>query len=92
MAMNKKERAEFDAAKKAAVVARALNWSEPVERDLFPKNDGNEIRGFTINTYSAEVLHALSSSIGHATSRYAPPKKTTTQRSMSMYSTELLAF
>jgi hypothetical protein len=90
MSMNKKEQAEFDAAKKAVIVARALNWSEPVERDI-PIPQGGESKGFIFNTYSAAVMYALSSSVGHATSHEGFPKKTSSQRGMSLFSTRLLA-
>lgn len=90
MSMNKKEQAEFDAAKKAVIVARALNWSEPVERDI-PVPQNGESKGFTFNIYSAEVMFALSSSANHATSRDGFPKKTSSQRPMNLFSTKLLA-
>jgi hypothetical protein len=90
MSMNKKEQAEFDAAKKAVIVARALNWSEPVERDI-PAPQNGESKGFTFNTYSTEVLFALSSWGFHATSRDGFPKKTSTQRGVNLFSTKLLA-
>lgn len=92
MAMNEKERTEFDAAKKAVVVARALNWSEPVARDLLPNNAVvGEVCGFTFNAYNGEVLYALSGTVSHATSRDDFPKRTSTQRGIAMFSTKLLA-
>jgi hypothetical protein len=92
MAMNKKEQAEFEAAKKAVIVARALNWSEPVARDVFPSSSSaGDVRGFTFNTYSNEVLYALSGAVGHATSDDKFPVKTSRQNSISMFSTKLRA-
>lgn len=94
MAMNKKEQAEFDAAKKAVFVARALNWTESVSLDV-PVPKKGETRGYVFNEMGSPpyVAHALSSTIGHATSWLdpSPPKKTTSQRPIPMYSTELLA-
>lgn len=89
MAMNKKEQAEFDAAKKAVIVARALNWSEPVARDV--RATTGYVQGFTFNAHTSEVLYGLSGTIGHATSRDNFPLKTSTQNGIAMFSTKLLA-
>ena len=91
MAMNKKEQAEFDAAKKAVIVARALNWSEPVEPNMPAPRHGEEITGYLPHAYCGTFLYARSSSIGHATSRDEMPKRTSTQNARSLYSTKLLA-
>jgi len=90
MAMNKKEQAEFDAAKKAVIVARALNWSEPVAPDV-PAPRNGEVRGFLFGRDCA--MHALSSPVSHATGWIdsEPPKQTSSQGGRSMYSTKLLA-
>lgn len=92
MSMSKKEQAEFAAAKKAVIVARALNWTEPVERDVPPPAyNQNDTLGYTFNTYDARVMYGRSSSIHHATSDSEMPQKTRSQRPLSMYSTKLLA-
>jgi len=92
MAMNKKEQAEFEAAKKAAVVARALNWTEAVEVDV-PAPKAGTTKGYLFNAASSQpcIMYCLSSTTGHATSWDQMPEKTTTQNSRSMYSTKLRA-
>mgnify|MGYP001598898564 CR=1 FL=1 len=92
MAMNKKGKVAFDTALKAVHVARALNWTDPVERDVLPPLNGTTT-GFLINAMSSQpsVLYAMSSSVSHATSLDEFPKKTTTQGCRWLYSTELLA-
>lgn len=92
MTMNKKEQAEFAAAKKAVFVARALNWTEPVECDVKVPKRG-ETRGYLFNTYNQSIMHALSNEVHHAVSYIdgAPPTKTSSQNPTEMYSTELLA-
>lgn len=92
MAMNKREQAELDAAKKAVVVARALNWSEPIAPDVPPPSHSQkDTLGFAYNAHSECVLFARSSSVHHATSYDAMPTKTNSQRALSIYSTRLLA-
>lgn len=90
MAMNKKEQAEFEAAKKAVVVARALNWSEPVDPDVPPPSSGT-VKGFVFNAFAQrpDVSYALTSSTGHATSWDDFPERTTTQGARHLYSTKL---
>ncbi len=92
--MNKKEQAEFEAAKKAVFVARALNWSEPVPRDVAVPVRGHTTGWvYNANLRSPCVMKALSSSTGHATTWESNdfPVGTSTQRGISMYSTRLLA-
>lgn len=94
MAMNKKEQAEFDAAKKAVVVARALNWSEPVEPDLPPPAPASrqpDTLGFHFNTYNGSICYVRCSSTNHEKDDSAFPERTTSQRSFPIYSTRLLA-
>lgn len=91
MSMNKKEQAEFAAAKKAVIVARALNWREPVLPDVDIPKAGGRTQGFTYNTHSATIMYAISSSVSHATGWSEFPAKTSSQRPLSMYSTKLRA-
>lgn len=91
MAMNKKEAAELAAAKKAVIVARALNWSEPVLPDVPVPKGSVETTGYLYNDHSHCVIYARSSSLYHATSWDRMPAKTTSQGSRSLYSTKLLA-
>lgn len=87
--MNKKEQAEFDAAKKAVVVARALNWTEPVAPDVPPPSWGEPLTtGYVLNTYNACVNVACSSSVSHSIGK---TDRVTSQNSRSLYSTKLLA-
>lgn len=90
MAMNKKEKAEFEAAKKAVFVARALNWTDPVAPDI-PVPLCGEARGFVVGHDC--VMHGLSTSVSHASGWIdsSPPTRTTSQGARSMYSTKLLA-
>lgn len=88
--MNKKEQAEFAAAKRAVIVARALNWSEPVLPDIEPPKSGI-VKGYIYNAHSCVIMYAISSPVSHATGWDKFPVKTSSQRPLSMYSTELLA-
>jgi len=90
MAMNKKEKAEFDAAKKAVFVARALNWTQPVYPDV-PVPKSGETTGYLFNAYNCRVMFARSSTIGHASSDEDMPTKTSRQGCRALYSTRLLA-
>lgn len=93
MAMNKKEVAELEAAKREVLIARALCWTpEPVGVDLPPPKFGElDTLGFTFNHYNGRISFGRSSSIGHATQDSGFPERTTTQRALSMYSTRLRA-
>ena len=91
MAMNKKEQAELDTAKRAVIVARALNWTSPVAPDLLVTHVMSEITGYLYNVHYATTTYARSSSIGHATSYDSTPKKITTQGSRNLYSTKTRA-
>ena len=94
MAMNKKEQAEFAAAKKAVFVARVLNWTAPVETDVPAPASGRsgETTGFLFNEHGKPcVMYAISSSVGHGTSWDEAPKKTSSQGARAMYSTRVLA-
>lgn len=87
MAMNKKEQAEFDAAKKAVIVARALNWTQPVAPDVPPPPTSSTLTtGYLFGSYGVEL--SCSSSINHARGK---TDRTNSQGPRRLYSTKLLA-
>lgn len=94
MAMNKKEKAEFEAAKKEALVNRALRWSDVVSRDVAPPAGGALERaiGYDFNEYSVETFRAWTSCVSHGKGH---PEKgqwlSGSQRPRSLYSSPLLA-
>ena len=95
MAMNKREKAHLEEVERAcaekveALEARlALRFTGPVEEDVLPPDDMSLNVGFTFNLYRREVAASCSSCISHSTHSST---ETTTQRSISMFSTELLA-
>ena len=100
MAMNKAEKAALELAQNELAVAYALRWSDlkRIEPDVPPPKTGSSLDalsvGWTYNSYSGCVMPACSSSIDHAIGRAGdktPPKKTTSQHAISLYSTEVLA-
>lgn len=88
MAMNKKEQAEFEAMKRALIMARALNWTAKVDPDIAPPKSGGLTTGYLINAHNGTVDVGCSSSVFHGRGQI---NKTTTQRPVWLYSTRLLA-
>ena len=98
MAMNKKERAAFDAALNEARVLGALRWTFPVEKDVMRPDGsiGAHTEGWDINstsTYSAVAFKAWSESCSHGTGDFPIGNKyrSASQGGVSLYSTKLLA-
>lgn len=100
MAMNKAEKAALELAQNELAVAYALRWSDlkRIEPDVPPPKNGGSLDalsvGWTYNSYSGCVMPACSSSINHAIGHFGdktPPKRTTSQRAIHLYSTEVLA-
>lgn len=98
MAMNKKEQAAFDALREELRLAKALRWTEPVERDVMPPkcgdDDWNGLRnGYDFNDYfdsfsGPRVNKACTSYSSHDSRQW---HKTTTQGPRPLFSTRLLA-
>jgi hypothetical protein len=93
MAMNKKELAEMEELRKSLLLAKALRWTEPVTKDIpAPTEYRQETSGFAFNAYSSSVSAAWSSTVSHGIGRPAPERGYSgTQKSISMFSTRLLA-
>lgn len=95
MAMNKKEKVQFDNAIREAALNRALRWSEPEQEPDVPAPGYMEelSRGWMPKDYYIHsdrrdyAWPACSSAVGHGTGWV----KTTTQRPVELYSTKLLA-
>lgn len=95
MAMNKREKVQFENAIREAALNRALRWSEPEqEPDVpIPGYMDDLSRGWMPKDYYIRSDHrdyawpACSSNAGHGTGW----AKTTTQRPVELYSTKLLA-
>jgi len=87
MAMTKKEKAEFDAAKTLA----ALRWTEPVKKDLPAPSEGS-ITGWDFNTYSCVIAQQWSepTSYGDGEKRLSQ-WVSGRQDGKPLYSTKLLA-
>jgi hypothetical protein len=92
MSMTKKERTEMDDLRRQLRMAKALRWTENIEPDILPPSSFNGLStGFVpvgIWGSHAHVEEACSSSIYHAVGRC---DKTTSQGSLALYSTKLLA-
>lgn len=89
MAMTKKERAQHDAAIKAARVAGALRWTSEVKPDIdIPTTVAHLARGWLFNTHNARVAPACSSTVHHSFGRN---DRTETQGPRCLYSTKVLA-
>ena len=96
MAMNKKEKAAFDAAIKEARLLAALRFTQPVDRDVNPpagwKSEYSE--GWDFNTHNMLTWFGWSSSVSHGTG--PAPKdgeryRSGSQNARRMFSSELLA-
>lgn len=89
MALNKKEQAEFAEMKKALAEAKALRFSEIVQKDVPPPNGHDALTtGWDFNLYSKRVIPCCSSQIGHG---YGRTDKTDSQNSRALFSTKTLA-
>ena len=55
--------------------------------------DEGMVNGFTFNSYTREVLHSISSSVGHGllSLSHSQCENTTSQRPMKQFSTKVLA-
>lgn len=99
MAMNKKEKAELQAAIDRADLNIALRWTEPVERDVPPppRSDigARYTSGWDYNAYSNRVYRGWSDSVAHGDGDPPTPqtryKSSASQGARPYYSTELLA-
>jgi hypothetical protein len=89
MVMNKKEQSEMDELRKQLYIARALRFTEFVEKDVSPDDWSKLTIGWTYNAYNGKVSESCSTTNYHAIGR---TDKTNTQRGIEMYSTELLAY
>lgn len=88
--MTKKEQLTFDALRQELALERAMRLTPQVERDLPSPIGFQELsKGWDFNSYSQEVAKACSSSIHHAWGTW---EKTSSQRPVSLYSTEMLAY
>lgn len=92
MAMNKKERAEFDAAIARANMLAALRRTEPVSKDVPPPDcaaDRGDTTGWDFNTYTGTVSQYWSTTVSHGSGA----KRTAygSQNSKPLFSTRLLA-
>ena len=87
MAMNKKEQAAMDDLRRELLLVKAWRLTPPVERDLPPPPvfcaSVKLTKGWDYNVHQPRVFKACSSSTYHGYGW----EKTTSQRSMSLYST-----
>lgn len=97
MGMNKKEQAAFADLEYRLRLAKALRFTEPIERDVQPPactdHDEKLRKGWDYNAYiggfsGPKVEKACTSSIYHG---FGDDTKTTTQRPKPLFSTRLLA-
>lgn len=89
MAMNKKERAAFHALTQELRIAKALRFTEPVNRDIAPPTDSGIRNGWDFNDYSEGfVKKACTSASYHS---FGCWDKTDSQRPRMIYSSRLLA-
>lgn len=88
--MNKKEKAAFDQLQFEVLKAKAFRFTASVAADVFPPLAGAEVvSGYVYNTYNGRVDIACSSMVGHG---IGSATRTTSQRGIALYSTELLAY
>lgn len=88
MAMNKKEQAAMQALQNEVTRLKAWKLTEPVQRDLLPPHEYDKLSmGWDFNPYTEEVYKACSSSVHHGRGW----EKTSSQQSLSMFSTRGLA-
>lgn len=88
MAMNKKEIELMENLKEGLLIAKAFRFTDKVITDVFA-DDWRELTiGWSMNSYTKRVEQSCSTTNFHARGRI---DKTTTQGSLAMYSSELLA-
>ena len=95
MAMNKKELAEFEDLKKQVATAKALRFTDTVERDLKrPEPCSNvEYFGWDFNSHCLRIERVWTSSQSHGTCSDGVQVKPRhlSQNGVSLFSTKLLA-
>lgn len=88
MTMNKKEKRALSDTQHELELHRAFRLTEPVERDLMPPDSTSELsKGWNFNAYSGRVGKHCSHSVGNG----AGWEKTSSQKSMRLFSTKELA-
>jgi hypothetical protein len=89
MAMTKKEQAAMDELCKQLALAKALRFTDHVDKDVFPPEEFMKLStGWVYNAHTLEVSVACSSAVSHG---IGITDRTTTQRPIRMYSTKILA-
>lgn len=92
MAMNKKEQAEMAEMEKNVRLAKALRWTDRVEKDIPAPSSFKSTSGFVFNSYYLSVDPAWSESVSHGIGRSARDSRISgSQRAIAMFSTRLLA-
>lgn len=88
--LSKKKQAELLRLERESRIRAALHWTEVAEGpDVQPPTGFNELAtGYMFNVYSLRVDSACSSAASHAIGR---TDKTTSQRSLALFSTRLRA-
>lgn len=89
--MNKREQAEMDDLRKMLLEARALRFTDEIAPDIpMPSHDKGTVNGWSYHVYNGDftVSKACSSSTSHSIGGW---DKTTSQRPIPLYSSELLA-
>ena len=87
--MNKKERAEFDAAILRANTLAALRWTAPVTKDLPVPDGGGTTTGYDYNTHACTVTGFWSESTAHGDG--VKRSGSASQNGKALFSTRLLA-
>lgn len=94
MAMTKKEQAEFEELRQQLLLAKALRFTEQVERDLHPPQDEKIVNGWNYNDYigdffySPRVEKACTASNMHGNGKW---NHTNARRAQFLFSTRLKA-
>src|SRR4051812_12062019 len=93
LALNKKEQAELAALKQEVRIARALRWTDPVQRDLPPPTRGGTVsQGWDYSDGRWTVQQAWSSSVYHGYGEYVSKGHcAASQNPRALFSTEELA-
>jgi hypothetical protein len=91
MAMNKKEKAEFDAVILKAETLAALRWTEKVEPDLPIPEWNKSTSGWKFNSYSKSVSKMWSEGGSHGSGDGRRAGYCASQQGIRLYSTKALA-
>lgn len=93
MAMNKKEKAAFEAAVRNAMKLGALRWTSPVTPDVpIPGGFGGEkVTGWSFNAHSQRVYPSYSTAVSHGEGSGTDRHRVGTQGAIRQYSTRALA-